>query len=814
MPRSKKQPLIGNGMNANLLKEFIDLSYKGNTSIAPEGYSIDSPLSDSRVKVYTKNGSNDKNVVVTHRGSVGLDDWLDNATYLFKGKVKGTKTYNLHRERHKKAVEKYGAKNIIAIGHSRAGLYLQELQKEFPIKENITYNKASGFHDIGRENDPNQTDIRVGNDIVSLLAPLQKRPTNIVKIDGTKNPLDFNTAHQSSEIDKLGTTFIGKKEEEEPKLTGLKPIVALRPDKPKPNPTAMLNYGKNNLTGEGITPRISSEYRIRKLLGVEQRRLKRIRDGTTKYKSKYITESKTLEKISRLKKRLASAEENEGQATETFFVPKTEKWLKINKNDTYLNTPLKEDGKHQQMVSEIDKMIADLKAKKGKKNKKTSSEPIKIAITEKKAEQIKAVVKEEVKKAEEAVKVETKKVKFKDLTKEEQLAKKKEYDRLRYLKIKAKKLEEQAKTTETPKQVEKLEENVEEFKEEVKELVADVKEDEYRLQLYEFNTSEGESLFLVLNNSVIVNKSYKIVAYLKSDGVTTTKGLDSDKKYDKIEVLYRRVYKDKEYLAYEIDSDTTDKEVAFTLDKTTKKLTFKGILTDEGFIDTDERVKQIDNQKVLKKTYDNVMKEYNIEDEPIQYLFNMKLKDYAGNALLFNKYEHRPEVYQIIDNEVKIRGRLLPREKGKKEHRIMITKIKDVPSIVRFYHDDNYEDPVVEYNNIQIEKQEKEEEDKKKEGSGFNKKQLRQIVLDKNKVIADLEETAYGSGFNKKQLRQIILDKNKVIADLEETAYGGNYNPHSYLDNILDNNTTSQNRVILSEKISNVPKYIKSLVGD
>jgi hypothetical protein len=47
MPRCKKQPLIGEGMNANLLKEFIDLSYKGNTSIAPEGYDIDAPLSDS-----------------------------------------------------------------------------------------------------------------------------------------------------------------------------------------------------------------------------------------------------------------------------------------------------------------------------------------------------------------------------------------------------------------------------------------------------------------------------------------------------------------------------------------------------------------------------------------------------------------------------------------------------------------------------------------------------------------------------------------------------------------------------------------------
>ena len=204
--------MVGCGMSAPLLKQFIDYSYLGNTSIAPVGYSIDAPLSDSRVKVYTKNGSNDKDVVVTHRGSVGLDDWMDNASYMFRGKVKGTKTYNLHRDRHKRAIDKYGASNIIAIGHSRAGLYLQELQKEFPIKENITYNKASGFHDIGRQNAANQTDVRVGNDIVSLLAPLQRRPNKIVKIDGTKNPFDFNAAHQTAEINKVGDQFIGKQE--------------------------------------------------------------------------------------------------------------------------------------------------------------------------------------------------------------------------------------------------------------------------------------------------------------------------------------------------------------------------------------------------------------------------------------------------------------------------------------------------------------------------------------------------------------------------------------------------------------------------
>ena len=214
MPRQKKVKLIGLGLPANLLREFIDLSYKGNTSIAPEGFSIDAPLSDSRVKVYKKIGSNQ--VIITHRGSVGLQDWWDNAKFLVAGKVKNTKSFKLHKERQLKAVEKYGKdNNLIGIGHSRAGLYLQELQKDPATKLNeiVTYNKAVGFYDALRTNPAEQTDVKVKNDFVSLLSGLQKRPKKMVEIEATKNPLDFNAAHQPAELEKLGETFIGLENE-------------------------------------------------------------------------------------------------------------------------------------------------------------------------------------------------------------------------------------------------------------------------------------------------------------------------------------------------------------------------------------------------------------------------------------------------------------------------------------------------------------------------------------------------------------------------------------------------------------------------
>jgi len=315
--RSRRTKLLGDGLPANVLKQFIDYSYLGNTSIAPEGYDIDSPLSDSRVKVYVKKGSNDKNVVVTHRGSVGLDDWWDNAKYMTMGKVKGTKTYNLHRERHKKAIDKYGAQNIIAIGHSRAGLYLQELQKEFPIKENITYNKATGFTDIGRQNTGNQTDVRVGNDVVSLLSGTQKNPNTVVKIDNTKNPFDFNKAHQTGELDRLGTQFIGK-EEIEGSGQNISMLIGKAVRKNKAETLA--------LEGQGITPRILDPYELAKMLALEQKRLKKIDDGEIVYKSDYMSRDKIVAKIARLKKRI----ENIKEQNVDDFIPKGKKWLKIH----------------------------------------------------------------------------------------------------------------------------------------------------------------------------------------------------------------------------------------------------------------------------------------------------------------------------------------------------------------------------------------------------------------------------------------------------------------------------------------------------
>ena len=201
------EKLSGGALKASQIKDIVDLSYKkGNKDKAPKGYTLDKELSDDRVKVYKDLNSNQ--VIVAHRGSDGWRDWLDNARYAFRGELKSTGTYKEHKKKHDKALDKYGADNVIAVGHSRAGKYVEELNKDRPVKEVLTYNKAAGVTDVFRKNPKNQTDIRTSRDLVSMLNPLQRNSNKIVTIDqNTLNPLK---AHGTSGLEILGEKLVGQ----------------------------------------------------------------------------------------------------------------------------------------------------------------------------------------------------------------------------------------------------------------------------------------------------------------------------------------------------------------------------------------------------------------------------------------------------------------------------------------------------------------------------------------------------------------------------------------------------------------------------
>lgn len=200
----------GGALKSSQLKDLVDLSYTKKKKKSIEGYEIDKELSDGRVKVYKD--LNSDQVIVAHRGSSGWKDWLDNANYTLTGSITDSDTFKKHEKKHNKAIEKYGKDNVIAVGHSRGGLYVDELNKQNPVKEVITYNKPVHLNEIFNEKADNQTDVRSSRDLISSLAPFKKTKNKVVEIESnTTNPL---TAHSTSALGTIGDKLIGKGVEE------------------------------------------------------------------------------------------------------------------------------------------------------------------------------------------------------------------------------------------------------------------------------------------------------------------------------------------------------------------------------------------------------------------------------------------------------------------------------------------------------------------------------------------------------------------------------------------------------------------------
>ena len=195
-------------IRASTLKDVLQSSYKKNKDIeAPVGYTLDRNLSTNQAKVFKSDNSND--VIVAHRGSATKNDWMDNYSYARYGNVKKTDTYKAAKRVQNQAIRKYGADNITSVGHSRSGLYVQELndRPQTKVKSAITFNKAAGPSDLFRNNPDNQTDIRTDKDVVSLLSPFQKHKKDTITIhhDGF-NPI---SAHTPDDLSKLGDELVG-----------------------------------------------------------------------------------------------------------------------------------------------------------------------------------------------------------------------------------------------------------------------------------------------------------------------------------------------------------------------------------------------------------------------------------------------------------------------------------------------------------------------------------------------------------------------------------------------------------------------------
>jgi hypothetical protein len=188
------------------VSNLIDASYQNKKKDVGK-FIIDKTISNTRVKTYTMEDSDD--IVVVHRGSADLNDWVDNAAWLRFNLLTNSKTYKMHLKQHMKAVKKYnGAKNLVVMGHSRGALYAQQLYKDKLAKQLVTYNKPVNLYDIGKnlvsknKNDKNNTNIRTSNDLVSVGEKLLKDKKNDVVIPSESlNPLREHGAERLKELD-------------------------------------------------------------------------------------------------------------------------------------------------------------------------------------------------------------------------------------------------------------------------------------------------------------------------------------------------------------------------------------------------------------------------------------------------------------------------------------------------------------------------------------------------------------------------------------------------------------------------------------
>jgi len=186
--------IIGEGLPAGVVKNLLSKSYDKKQSSYGD-YHLDKELSGQRVQVYWN--SKIGKAVVVHRGTAGVQDMITDVRYTFGDK--SGKRFKHSKNIQQLANEKYGADNVITLGHS-LGSVLGETAVKGKDQELITLNKPVGLADIGRTVPKNQTDVKTGLDPVSFLRGTQRGNKATVINSKTYNPL---TEHSTDTLDRI-----------------------------------------------------------------------------------------------------------------------------------------------------------------------------------------------------------------------------------------------------------------------------------------------------------------------------------------------------------------------------------------------------------------------------------------------------------------------------------------------------------------------------------------------------------------------------------------------------------------------------------
>jgi len=199
----------GGGLHNDELHHFLFNSYSKGQDY--KHWVLDHSLSDNQVQVYFNNINHQ--AVVVHRGSQDLQDWYENSKTAL-GFNEG-KRLEHSRIIQKKAELKYGAKNVITIGHSKGALHAEKVGQN--SGEIITLNKPVTHWDVlyGKKVPEHQTDIKTGLDPVSFLRRFQRgKDYEHIKSDSynpfTEHSVDVLNKNKEGLNEKLVDKYWGK----------------------------------------------------------------------------------------------------------------------------------------------------------------------------------------------------------------------------------------------------------------------------------------------------------------------------------------------------------------------------------------------------------------------------------------------------------------------------------------------------------------------------------------------------------------------------------------------------------------------------
>lgn len=152
----------GGKLSASDLRGLLNASYSGEERVGD--FILDKRLSTGTSKVYYNPTTTQ--VVVAHKGTEGVMDWLNNLAFALGGRwgYEKTSRYKEAEKVQREAEEAYGTKNLATIGHSQGALQADLLGQRG--KEVITLNKPS--HPLKTSSSAIQTDIRTRRDPVSI----------------------------------------------------------------------------------------------------------------------------------------------------------------------------------------------------------------------------------------------------------------------------------------------------------------------------------------------------------------------------------------------------------------------------------------------------------------------------------------------------------------------------------------------------------------------------------------------------------------------------------------------------------------------